>query len=303
MVDPLSDALALVNARCRIAGGFQAGGDWSVRLRPEPLLKIDALVEGRCWLLADGHPPVRLQAGDAVVLSRTGASTLCSDPALPPAEADDVLASVGGGPLKQAGSGHEVVIIGGHVEVGRGGEELLLPVLSRLTHVAGDAAAAAELRRLLHRLLAETTAGQPGAAFAAAQYAQLLLVQVLRLALAQQAAIPPGWLRLLADPALRPALTLLHQDPARNWSLDELARAAAMSRSTFATRFRATAGQPPLAYLARWRIRLAERALRDTDTTIAALATGLGYGSESSFSHAFARITGTTPGRYRRARP
>jgi AraC-like DNA-binding protein len=147
------------------------------------------------------------------------------------------------------------VIIGGHVEVGRGGEELLLPVLSRLTHVAGDAAAAAELRRLLQRLLAETTAGQPGAAFAAAQYAQLLLVQVLRLALAQQATIPPGWLRLLADPALRPALTLLHQDPARNWSLDELARAA-----------------------------------------------GLGYGSESSFSHAFARITGTTPGRYRRAR-
>ena len=75
-----------------------------------------------------------------------------------------------------------------------------------------------------------------------------------------------------------------------------------MSRSTFATRFRATAGQPPLAYLARWRIRLSERALRDTDTTIAALAAGLGYGSESSFSHAFARITATTPGRYRRAR-
>lgn len=73
-----------------------------------------------------------------------------------------------------------------------------------------------------------------------------------------------------------------------------------MSRSTFAARFRAAAGQPPFAYLTRWRMRLAERALREEDTTIAALAAQLGYASESSFSHAFQRITGTTPGRYRR---
>jgi AraC-like DNA-binding protein len=303
--DPLSDALALVRARCQITGGFRAGGQWSVRFRPELPVKIDAVVEGRCWLLADGQEPVLLEAGEALVLSRAGAFVLCSDPAIPPAEAHDALVP-SGGPLKQAGSGTEVVVIGGHVEVDIGGEELLLPVLPPITRVTSHAAEAAELRSLLQRLLEETTASRPGAAFAAAQYAQLLLVQVLRLALEQQAVTQPGWLSLLSDPALRPALTLMHEKPEYPWNLEELASAAAMSRSTFAARFRIAAGQPPLAYLTRWRIRLAERALRDEGTTIAALAAQLGYASESSFSHAFQRITGTTPGRYRRtahARP
>jgi AraC-like DNA-binding protein len=125
--------------------------------------------------------------------------------------------------------------------------------------------------------------------------------RVLRLVLEQRAITEPGWLNLLGDPALRPALTLIHANPGHRWGLEELAGAAAMSRSTFATRFRAAAGQPPLTYLTWWRMRLAERALRDGDTTIAALADQLGYASESSFSHAFRRITGTTPGRYRRA--
>jgi AraC-like DNA-binding protein len=298
--DPLSDALALVGARCQVTGGLRAGGQWSVRFRPEPPVKIDAVVEGHCWLVADGQPPVPLAAGEAVVLSRASAFVLCSDPALAPAEARDVLRP-SAGLLKQAGSGDEVVVIGGHVEVDRGGEDLLLPVLPPVTHVAASAPESAELRQLLQRLLAENTAGRPGSTFAAGQYAQLLLVQVLRLLLERPAALQPGWLSLLGDPALRPALTLMHEKPGYPWTLEELASAAAMSRTTFATRFRAVAGQPPGAYLTRWRIRLAERALRDEDSTVAALAAQLGYASESSFSHAFQRVAGTAPGRYRRA--
>lgn len=301
MSDPLSDALALVRARCRITGGFRAGGSWSVRLRPDVPIKIDALVEGHCWLIADGRQPMLIEAGDAVVLNQAGAFTLCSDPDLPPIEESDALVR-SGGPLSQIGTGSEVVILGGHVEMDSGGEELLLPVLPSITHVDGHAPQATELRTLLERLLDETTAGRPGAAFATTQYAQLLLVQVLRLALEQQAVTRPGWLALLGDPALRPALALMHEDPGHPWGLEELARAAAMSRTTFATRFRAASGEPPLSYLTRWRMRLAEQALRETDTTIAALASRLGYASESSFSHAFQRTTGITPGRYRRGR-
>jgi len=303
--DPLSDALELVRARCRITGGLRAGGRWSVRFRPQVPVKIDAVVEGHCWLLADGQQPMLLEAGDAVVLSQSGAFVLCSDPSVPPADPDEALVR-SGGPLAQVGSADEVVIVGGHVEVDSGGEELLLPLLPRVTRVASRSPESAELRSLLQRLLAETTADRPGAAFAAAQYAQLLLVQVLRLAMEQEAAAQPGWLSLLTDLALRPAVTLMHDKPGYAWGLAELASATSMSRSTFATRFRATAGQPPLAYLTRWRMRLAERALRDEDMTIAALAAELGYASESSFSHAFQRTIGTTPGRYRsaaRARP
>jgi AraC-like DNA-binding protein len=92
----------------------------------------------------------------------------------------------------------------------------------------------------------------------------------------------------------------MQADPGRTWGLADLATAAGMSRSHFAHRFREVSGQPPLTYLSHWRVRLAERALRETDTTVAALAERLGYASESSFSHAFTRIAGVSPSRYRR---
>ena len=114
-----------------------------------------------------------------------------------------------------------------------------------------------------------------------------------------QADLPPGWLRVLTDERLRPAIGLMHADPGKPWSLDDLARAAAMSRTSFAERFRTVAGVPPLTYLGRWRMLLAQRALRDGDTRVGALAAELGYTSESAFSTAFKREVGLSPLRYR----
>ena len=94
-------------------------------------------------------------------------------------------------------------------------------------------------------------------------------------------------------------MNAIHREPARLWRLEELALECAMSRSSFATRFRAAAGEPPVSYLNRWRIRLAQNALRETDTTVAELASELGYASESSFSHAFKRISAVPPRVYR----
>ncbi len=290
--DPLSDALELVRARCVITGGFQASGNWSARFRPTATLKLKGLVRGSCWLVTDSHAPQRLTQGNVAVFNRAESFVLCSDPALPPVEEPDARL----GALADAGPG-STVVIGGHIDLDRSGDELLLAVLPQLT-VLTDAD---QVLRLLEQLLEERSAGRLGAGFASDQYAQLLLVAVLRAVLTRGAATRPGWLTLLADPELRPALTLMHAEPARSWSLDELARASAMSRTRFATRFRAASGRPPVAYLTRWRIRLAERALRETDTTVAALAAELGYASESSFSHAFARTVGVSPGRYRRS--
>ncbi|MFI5952502.1 AraC family transcriptional regulator [Cryptosporangium sp. NPDC051539] len=309
--DPLSDALALVRARCVITGGFIASGDWSVRFRPSAALKLKGLVRGRCWLLAAGRPPRLLTKGNVATFNRVESFVLCSDPAIPPVEEPEALRP-GPGPLDRFGAPHDrndradeteqaVVAIGGHIDLDRSGDELLLSVLPRLTVLAGESAEADEVMRLLEQLLEERSAPRPGSNFAADQYAQLLLLQVLRAVLEHGSSSRPGWLTVLADPDLRPALTLMHTDPGRAWGLDELARASAMSRSRFATRFKQVSGQPPVAYLTRWRIRLAERALRETDTTVAALASELGYASESSFSHAFARTVGVSPGRYRRS--
>jgi AraC-like DNA-binding protein len=144
----------------------------------------------------------------------------------------------------------------------------------------------------------EVTGGRMGSAFAIRQYGQLLLLELVR-AYVEQVELPPGWLRLLTDERLRPALGLMHADPARPWGLQELARAAAMSRTSFAERFRAVAGVPPLTYLNRWRMLLAQRALRDGDLRVGSLALDLGYASESAFSTAFKREVGESPLRYR----
>jgi AraC-like DNA-binding protein len=100
---------------------------------------------------------------------------------------------------------------------------------------------------------------------------------------------------------LAPALGLMHSDPGHSWQLKELAQAAAMSRTTFAVRFKQAAGVAPLTYLTQWRMRLAERALREQDTPVADLARSLGYTSESAFSNAFKRVMGSAPRRYRSA--
>ncbi|MET4059465.1 AraC-like DNA-binding protein [Arthrobacter sp. UYP6] len=111
--------------------------------------------------------------------------------------------------------------------------------------------------------------------------------------------LPTGWLRLLTDERLRPAVSLIHSQPSRPWSLQDLAQAAAMSRTAFAERFREVAGTPPRAYLNNWRMLTAQRALRSGDTRIRALALELGFSSESAFSTAFKRSVGESPLRYR----
>ncbi|SES08271.1 AraC-type DNA-binding protein [Lentzea xinjiangensis] len=144
----------------------------------------------------------------------------------------------------------------------------------------------------------EATGNRIGSAFAVRQHCQLLLLEVLR-AYVDQTELPAGWLKALTDERLRPALRLMHAEPGKPWGLAELARASSMSRTSFAERFRTVAGMPPLTYLSRWRMLLAQRALRDSDVRIGPLAVELGYSSESAFSTAFKREVGQSPLRYR----
>jgi AraC-like DNA-binding protein len=298
--DPLSDVLSLVRARCVISRGFTAGGEWGLHFDEPGRLKIHAVITGHCWLRAGQRPPTRLTAGDVAVLNGAESFTLSSHPGAPTVEADPLFAA-SPAPIVPISPGRDHLGIGGHVELDGAGRELILGLLPPVTRIAAGTTAATRLAPLMRELLDELTHPRPGSAFAAEQHAQLALVEILRTALAAtESPPPPGWLRLLADATLRPALNAIHREPARPWQLADLAREAAMSRSSFATRFRAAAGEPPVAYLNRWRIRLAQKALRDTTVTVAQLATDLGYASESSFSHAFKRQTTASPRAYRR---
>jgi AraC-like DNA-binding protein len=296
--DQLSEVFDLVEVRGVLSGAVAVRGPWVSRVAVEIPLKFVALARGRATLTVDGvSEPIELAPGDVAILSNRSRLELSG--------------GSGGGPAREivpdeveldrvvgAGPGTDV-ILGGRIDLNQTGRALLLQALPPVAHVRAAAAGATNLRASLERLFDEATGGRIGSAFAVRQYGQLLLLDVLR-AYVDQVELPPGWLRLLTDDRLRPALTAMHADPARSWSLPELSRLAAMSRTSFAERFRTVAAMPPLTYLARWRMLLAQRALRDGDSGVRALAIELGYGSESAFSTAFKREVGVSPLRYRR---
>ncbi|MCF3134929.1 AraC family transcriptional regulator [Streptomyces olivochromogenes] len=297
--DPLSDALTVADARSVFSGGFTAGGDWALRLRGRDRLKVNAVVRGRCLLVRDGGgEPVELVEGDLVVSDGRRPYVLCGAPGVEPLESREVTVDPGTG-MARIGEGEDVVCVSGHIDLSRDSGDLLRRALPELVRVRADAAEAPVLRWLVGQLAGEMTAGRAGALFATDQLAQLIFVQVLRVCLTEADGLPPGWLRALADERLAPALRLMHGDPAHPWTLEELARAAAMSRTTFAVRFKEVAGEPPLTYLLNWRMSLAARALRQDTMPVAALARSVGYTSESAFSNAFKRTMGVAPRRYR----
>lgn len=295
--DHLSEVFDLIEVRGVVSGGFAVRGPWVSRAAIEGL-KFSAMVGGRARLTAEGvDGSIELEPGDVAILNNRSWLEIEGGDGDGPRR--EVMPEADFRSARQIGHDRGTdVVVGGHIDLNAAGQALLLQALPPLAHARGSAAAAGNLRGSLHRLFDEVTENRIGSAFAIRQHGQLLLLEVLR-TYVDQAELPPGWLRLVTDERLRPALSLMHADPGTPWSLRELARAAAMSRTSFAGRFRTVAGVPPLAYLNRWRMLLAQRALRDGDVRVGSLAAELGYASESSFSTAFKQEVGESPLRYR----
>jgi AraC-like DNA-binding protein len=299
--DPFSDILKLTNAETFVSGGFTAGGSWAIRFPSPDKIKFFALVKGNCWLRVDDQQEqVRVEEGDVFLLSAQRSFVLASDLAAVPVDATGLFTGTVYRTAK-LGDGEDCIQIGGHVRLDPSSGGLLADVLPPLIHVKAASPHATVLRWLLDQLVREPVAELPGASLASAQLAQLLFVHILRVHVETSGLLATGWLRAVGDKRLAPALRLMHADPGRAWQLEELAKAAAMSRTTFAHHFKTAAGVPPLTYLTGWRMRLAERALREENTPVSVLAGQLGYTSESAFSNAFKRVTGNAPKRYRTA--
>jgi AraC-like DNA-binding protein len=148
----------------------------------------------------------------------------------------------------------------------------------------------------LSLIAAEAMEPQPGGEAVVTRLADILVIQTIRSWIESDPEAQSGWLGALRDPRIGHSLTLIHRDPARNWTVASLAREVAMSRSAFAARFTELVGMPVLRYLTEWRMGIARDRLAAADTTVAAVALDLGYGSEAAFARAFKRITGITPG-------
>ena len=295
--DRLSEVFELVEVRSVLTGGIAARGGWRSRGPLRDPVKFFAMVGGRARLSTDGiGEPVALEPGDvAILIGRSWVAFEAGDEPRHDVQPESDLSSER---FARADRAADDVLLGGSINLNEAGRVLLLGALPPVAHIRASGVDSDRLRAALLRLFDETTGDRIGSAFAIQQYSQLLLLEVLR-AYVDQADLPPGPLRLLTDPRLRPALGLMHTEPGRAWGLQELARAAAMSRTSFAERFREVAGVPPVTYLNQWRMLLAQRALRDGDARVGELASELGYGSESAFSAAFKRVVGESPLRYR----
>ena len=301
-MDPLSDVLSLLKARSYMSGSFDLGGDWSFRFGPSEGIKFFAVASGGFWVAVDGGPePTRLRAGDCFLLPHGRPFRLTSNLGLAPQDVSVLLERSPDGEVRTLNGGGGSFSTGGYVAFEGPHAERLLSALPPVVHIGGASDRAA-MRWCLERLTLEVREPRPGGSLVAQQLGIMVVVQALRLHLARESAGRTGWRFALSDKHVGAALQAMHAQPARPWTLQLLAEEVGMSRTAFATSFKAKVGQSPMAYLTEWRMLVAGDRLAGTSDPVADIALSVGYDSASAFSTAFKRVLGASPKRFDRAR-
>ena len=255
-MDPLSDILALMRPSCSGFRGIDAGGDWAVTFAPAEGMLCFAIETGACWLrLGGAAAPSRLESGDVVLLTGGGEVSLYSCETAEFLDAVTFLSSVPPGETALLNGGGDCRGIGGFFGLAGSHGRGLLAALPPLVHIHGEASKTA-LYAGVQRLMSELREPRPGGALIANHLAQALLIEALRAHL-DSAVTNQSWLAALSVPTLRRAMTAMHADVARRWTLRDLASTAGMSRSSFAATFERVTGETPIAYLTGWRMFLA----------------------------------------------
>lgn len=295
MVDPLAEVIALLRPHAVFSKVISGAGAWAVRYSAFGQPSFCTMLEGQCVLSVDLQEPVTLKGGDFVLMPATPGFTLSSlEPAIPVLL--DPGKTLGTGELRhgrQQGPA-EMRMLGGYFEFDSPDAVLLASLLPVLLHLRGIERLAVMVRLIRDESL-ET---RPGRDLVLGRLVEVLLIEALRSTTGNSA--PTGLLRGLADARIAAGLRLMHGAPAHTWTVDVLAREAALSRSTFFERFSRAVGLPPMEYLLAWRMALAKQLLGGGGIAIAEVAERVGYSSASTFSTAFSRYVGLPPGRYAR---
>jgi AraC-like DNA-binding protein len=290
-MDPLSDVLSLLKPRGYVSGGFDIAGV-SLAFSRHAGIKCYALSSGACWLVVeDVTEPVRLTSGDCFLLPRGRPFVLTTELKLKPVDALAFRAAKSNGEVPSRKGSEPCFLVGSHFSFSGNQADILLGVLPPVVHIRSESDKAA-MRWSMERMMQELREPRAGSSLIAQQLAYTMLVQALRLHLAEGLRGGVGWLFALADPQMLGAITAIHDEPARSWTVQALAARAGMSRSTFALRFKETVGSSPMEYLTRWRMLLAGDRLASGSDPISVIAPQLGYESESAFSTAFKRVMG-----------
>lgn len=297
-MDPLSDMLSLLKVRSYMSGGFDAGKDWSLHYDRHNGIKFYAVVSGECWLMVDGVPdPIRVGSGDCFLLPRGNAYRMASDTSLTPLDAHVFLSTAQNGRMNVYNGGGHFLSACGQFSVAGDHADILLGVLPPIVHINKESDKAM-LRWCVDQMMQELREPRPGNSLVIEHLTHMMLLQALRLHMADGPKGGAGWLYALADKDVGGAIKRMHEDPSRRWTLQSLAESAAMSRTAFTLKFKKMVGMSPMEYLTLWRMLLAADKLSNSRDSISVISASLGYESESAFSTAFKRVMGCAPREY-----
>jgi AraC-like DNA-binding protein len=314
-MDALSEALNSVRmtgaiffqAECTEPWGFAVPplGDVAHVLAPgtERLVSYHLLTEGSATARF-GEREIAISAGDMVILPHGDAHVVVGGR---PARIEQIGGSVARqlsgdiAAVRFGGGGALTRFVCGYLGCERHADRLFLSGLPQVIQInlRGDPPGRWLEGSILH-LVAEAGAGRPGHSVLLAKMAEALFIEALRRYMEELPPEQDGWLAAARDPVVGAAIAAIHRDPGRAWTLDTLAADAGAARSVLTDRFATFLGEGPLAYLARWRLQLADRRLRTSRDTVLQVALGVGYQSEAAFIRAFKREFGQPPGRHRR---
>ena len=277
----------------------------------EHLIAYHVITEGHCFANIIGEEPIAVEAGEVIVFTRGDPHVVSSRPGMraEPAAPDRLGAAAGSqlpffinlgvdGPISAK-------FVCGFLACDAQPFNPLLDNLPPVIKVGdGQGSDARWLGQFIRVATIESADKRAGGESILAKLSELMFIEVVRRHLE---ALPPeqaGWLAGLRDPFVGKALSLMHAGPARNWTLEELAKDVGLSRSVLAERFVDLVGMPPMQYLGKWRMQIASELLSSGSANMATVAAEIGYGSEAAFSRAFKKLVGVPPSAWRRrARP
>lgn len=299
-MEPLSEVIRLLRPRAVLFGaGIDACGDWGLSFRARRDLLFCWIEQGECQLLRPNSAPVRLRRGDFALIYTSTSFTLASDASVVPVDSETVVTATKKIRLR-LGSGERqpVTLHAGKFLMHETNIDLLASLMPALVLIESSSGSSNRVRSMLSMCEEETRRPGPASQFVIERLVELVLVEILRVDLVRREDASAGLLAGLADAVTRPALLAMHDDVAHPWTVEALAGLCAVSRSTFAARFRDILGAPPLAYLLSWRMALAKDELRQGVRSIGEIAYAIGFQSSSAFTTSFTRVVGCSPRRY-----
>jgi len=327
--DTLSDLLRAVRFHGALFYYIEGASPWVAETPPsreiipailpgaEHMIEFHGIVQGSCWAALTGESPIRMEAGDVVLFPQGDPHVMSSAPGLrAPFPDTKVFFSPRPPQLPYALSMKEAAITTARLDGGGGDRTTvvcgflgldarpfnpLLAALPRVLKVPGSTLGAGSwVTTFLRAVVVESNTRRPGGEAVLERMTEMLFIEVLRRHIDSLPEEQTGWLAGMRDPNVGRVLSLIHERPSEAWTLERLGDEAGLSRSTLHERFAHFIGQPPMQYLAQWRMQVASGLLRDTDAKLVEVALEVGYESEAAFSRAFKRVAGVSPGAWRR---